>query len=112
MSDPVHEEQDPTGADLIRWTFAVDADHAEAVEAHLIDLGADVWVKDSENFQVFWEEPERDLDGVVEALWEMTGDPFRVTEETFRREKLLIVHDAIEDEDSDEEMPDEPDPLG
>ena len=31
--------------DLVRWTFTVDAEHKQAVEEHLADLGAEVFAR-------------------------------------------------------------------
>jgi len=77
--------------DLIRWTFTVDPAHRQAIESHLDDLGADVWVRDVDKFQVTWEEPEEGLEEVVEALWAIHGTPFEVTHEEFRRTGLHIL---------------------
>ena len=77
--------------DLVRWTFTVDPAHRPAIEAHLDDLGADVWVRDGGKFQVTWEEPEDGLDEVVEAIWTIHGEPFEVTQEEFRRVGLHVL---------------------
>lgn len=77
--------------DLIRWTFAVPAEAAEAVEIHLGDLGADVFVRDGVTFHVNWDEPEASLDGVVEALWSIVGEPFEITQEEFHRLELHVL---------------------
>ena len=82
--------------DLIRWTFTVDPSHRLAIETHLDDLGADVWVRDGGKFQVTWEEPEEGVEGIVEALWEITGEPFDVTHEEFRRTGLHVL-EHVED---------------
>jgi hypothetical protein len=83
--------------DLIRWTFTVDPDRAQGIEAHLDDLGADVWVRDGGKFQVTWEEPEGEMDEVIEALWSIHGVPFDVTQEEFRRLGLHVLqHDEGE----------------
>ena len=39
---------------------------------------------------MIWEEPEGDLDEVVEALWEINGGPFEVTHEEFHRLGHLV----------------------
>ena len=83
--------------DLVRWTFTVASEHRQAIETHLDDLGADVWVRDETKFQVTWEEPETDLDEVVEALWSIHGEPFEITQEEFRRLTLYVLqHDSAE----------------
>ena len=76
--------------DLIRWTFALPEEAVEAVEEHLTDLGADVFVR-NRRFHVTWEEPELDLDAVVEALWSIVGKPFEITQEEFHRLALHIL---------------------
>ena len=77
--------------DLIRWTFAVPPEVAEAVENHLNDLGADVFVRDGQTFHVTWEEPDVDLDPVVEAVWSLAGEPFEITQEEFHRLELHVL---------------------
>jgi len=81
----------PTEAspDLIRWTFAIEPDRREGIEAHLDDLGADVLVRDGRTFLVTWDEPDASLDGVIEAIWAIHGSPFEVTQEEFHR---LALH--------------------
>ncbi len=90
-------ESTETSADLIRWTFTVNPEHRQAIETHLDDLGADVWVRDEGKFQVTWEEPDADLDEVVEALWAIHGEPFDVTQEEFSRTALHVLQSS-EDE--------------
>jgi len=82
--------------DLIRWTFTVPLEAAEAVEIHLSDLGADVFVRDGSTFHVSWEEPEESLDGVVEALWSIVGVPFEITQEEFHRLELHVLQHVEE----------------
>jgi hypothetical protein len=77
--------------DLIRWTFTIDPEHRLAIESHLVDLGADVWIVEESKFQVSWEEPEANLDEVVEALWQIHGSAFDVTQEEFQRTSLHIL---------------------
>jgi hypothetical protein len=83
--------------DLIRWTFTVDPSHRQAIETHLDDLGADVWVRDGGRFQVMWEEPEEGLDEVIEAIWAIHGDPFEITQEEFHRTELHVLHHGEDD---------------
>src|SRR4051794_38056551 len=71
--------------DLVRWTFTADPDRRTGIEAHLDDLGADVLVRGGDQFVVTWEEPEGDMEAVVEALWEINGGPFEATLEEFHR---------------------------
>ena len=74
-----------TTIDLVRWTFTVDPAHRPEIEAQLHDQGADVLVRGGDQFVVAWEEPEGEMDSLVEALWELNGGPFEVTVEEFRR---------------------------
>jgi hypothetical protein len=90
-------EANEASTDLIRWTFTIDPSHRRAIESHLDDLGADVWVRDESKFQVTWEEPEESLDEVVEALWSIHGEPFEVTQEEFHRIGLHVLQHS-EDE--------------
>jgi hypothetical protein len=89
-----------TGAvDLIRWTFAVNPDHCAAIVEHLNDLGPDVLVRDGTQVHVLWDEPEGNLDDVVEAIWDLNGgEPFEITQEEFQRQTLVhLHHDDAED---------------
>jgi len=87
---------EPTAAtDLIHWTFTVPVAAVAAVQGHLTDLGADVYIRDEQNFLVIWEEPEYDLDSVVESVWSLVGEPFEITQEEFHRLALHILqHEA------------------
>lgn len=78
--------------DMIRITFTADPEHRAEIEAHLADLGLDVHTWGDGHVTAFWEEPEGDLDEVVEALWEINGAPFEVTQEEFRRLNILVYH--------------------
>jgi hypothetical protein len=91
--------QEPTGpsTDLIRWTFSVDPARKAAVEEHLNDLGADVLVREGGQFLVTWEEPEGDLEEVVEAIWMLNGAAFEVVQEEFHRLGLHILQHAEDD---------------
>ena len=95
------QEQNETSLDLIRWTFSINPEHRAAIEGHLSDLGLDVLVYDGEKFVVTWEEPEGDVEGVIEEIWEINGQPFEVTQEDFHRLGLHTYHHA-EDESSQE----------
>ena len=87
--------------DLVRWTFTIDPDHRTEIETHLLDLGADVLVREGSEFFVSWEEPDEDLAGVVEAIWSLNGTPFDVIQEEFQRLSLNTLHDS-EDEPGQE----------
>jgi hypothetical protein len=80
--------------DLVRWSFTVSPDHRTEIETHLDDLGADVSVRGEDRFTVTWEEPEADLEGVVEAIWSLNGTPFEVTQEEFQRLSLYTLEHA------------------
>ena len=78
--------RDPNSpVDLVRWTFAVDPDRRPQIEARLHDHGADVLVRSNDQLVVSWEEPEGDMEDLIEALWELNGGPFEVTVEQFHR---------------------------
>jgi hypothetical protein len=85
------------GRDLIRWTFTTDPYKRAEVEGYLNDLGLDVLVRGESLFIVTWEEPDHDLDEVIEELWALNGSPFEVTEEEFHRTSLLTLHHAEDD---------------
>lgn len=78
--------------DMIRWTFTIDPTQRFEIESYLTDLGPDVYVNGQGQFTVIWEEPEGDLDGVVEELWALHGEPFEVTHEAFQRLEHLVYH--------------------
>jgi hypothetical protein len=81
--------------DLVRWTFTVEADKTQAVEAFLADEGAEVFARPDGQFVVLWDEPESDLDEVVEELWDVVGATIEVTHESFHRNELVIYqHDG------------------
>ena len=93
-----------TGAssiDLVRWTFTVDSSHRAEIESHLVDLGLDVVVHEDNKFIVTWEEPDREVESVIEELWELNGSPFEVTQEEFHRLGLHLLHHE-EDEQTQE----------
>ncbi len=96
------DNQPTNSTDLIRWTFAVPPEAAEAVEIYLSDLGADVFVRDGVTFQVFWEEPEVDLDPIVEAVWSIVGSSFEITQEEFHRLELHVLQHVEENPTTDQ----------
>ncbi|QDV37611.1 hypothetical protein [Tautonia plasticadhaerens] len=75
--------------DMIRWTFTADPAKSAEIERLLVDLGLEVTPRGGGRFVATWEEPEGDVDEVVEQLWEINGSPFEVTHEAFRRLELL-----------------------
>jgi hypothetical protein len=87
---------DPKSAatDLVRWSFAINPAHRVAIEGHLSDLGADVLVREGQDFVVTWDEPDDDLSGVIEAIWSLNGEPFDVIQEEFRRLELHTIQHA------------------
>jgi len=84
--------QNAATIDLIRWTFTVAPDRRAGIEEHLNDLGLDVLVRDGCQFTVSWDEPEGNIDEVIEAIWTIHGAPFEVTQEEFHRQTLLHLH--------------------
>lgn len=78
-------------ADLVRWAFAVDPDRRSEIEAHLHDHGADVLIRGEDQLVVSWEEPERDMEEVIEVFWEINGGPCEVTVEPFHRGGLYTL---------------------
>jgi hypothetical protein len=76
--------------DMIRWTFTTDPARRPEIERYLTDFGPDVYVKGEGQFTVIWEEPEENLDEVVEELWALNGEPFEVTHEAFQRLEHLV----------------------
>jgi hypothetical protein len=83
--------------DLIRWTFTSDPARRAAIEEHLTDLGLDVLVYDGCRFLVTWDEPDRDVDEVITALWDLNGAPFEVTQEDFHRTGLNCLNHVDEE---------------
>jgi hypothetical protein len=86
--------------DLVRWTFAVDPGRRTEIEAHLHDHGADVMVRGDDQLVVSWEEPEGNLEEMIEALWGLNGGPFEVTVEEFHR---LGLHTLESDDEAAQE---------
>ncbi len=84
---------DAASIDLIRWTFSVNPEQREPIETYLADLGLDVVVQDDARFVVSWEEPDREIDEVIETIWELNGETFEVTQEEFHRLALHTLHD-------------------
>jgi hypothetical protein len=90
------DSQNSPAVDMVRWTFTADPARRTDIEGYLADLGLDVHVKGEGQFVVLWEEPEGDIDEVVEGLWEVGGGPFEVTHEEFGRVSHLVYHSEDE----------------
>ena len=88
--------------DLVRWTFTVEPDKRQAAETYLTDEGAEVFSRPEGEFIVLWDEPENELDEVVEELWEVIGSTIEVTQETFRRSELVVFQHDHEGESEGE----------
>jgi hypothetical protein len=87
--------------DLVRWTFTSNPEHRTEIESYLLDLGADVLVREGSDFLVTWEEPEEDLVEVVEAIWSLNGEPFDVIQEEFQRLSLNTLHYCEDEADQE-----------
>jgi hypothetical protein len=85
--------------DLVRWSFTINPARRGEIEGHLVDLGADVLVREGQDLVVTWDEPEGDLADVIEAIWSLNGEPIEVIQEGFHRLELLTIQHA-EDETS------------
>jgi hypothetical protein len=91
-------DQNAPSIDMIRWTFTVNPAQRGLIEAHLNDLGVDVFVHGESQFHVSWDEPDRDMDEVITELWALNGEPFEITQEEFHRVSLMLVeHDGDSD---------------
>lgn len=102
MSDAGEEQ----AIDMIRWTFTADPSKRDELASHLTDQGLEVMVRDEETLVAIWDEPEGDIDEVVEALWAINGAPFEIVHEEFQRANLL-VYQPEEVEESDDELQDD-----
>jgi hypothetical protein len=87
-------DTEAASTDLVRWSFTVNPAHRGEIESHLGDLGADVLVREGQDFVVIWDEPEDDLSEVIEALWSLNGAPFDVVQEGFHRLELHTIQHA------------------
>jgi hypothetical protein len=83
--------QNASTIDLIRWTFTVNPAHKTELEEHLNDLGLEVLVREDAQFVVTWDEPEGNIDEVIEAIWAINEEPFEITQEEFHRQNLLHI---------------------
>ncbi len=102
MSDAGEEQT----IDMIRWTFTADPSKRDELASHLTDQGLEVLVRDDETLVAVWDEPEGDVDEVVEALWAINGAPFEIVHEEFHRANLLVYQPEEVDE-ADDEIEDE-----
>jgi hypothetical protein len=99
--DETMSEADETlSIELIRWTFTVDPAHKAEIEAYLVDQGLEVLVRGEDTIVATWDEPEGEIDEVIEELWAINGQPFEVTHEEFHRANLLVYH--VEEAEGDE----------
>jgi hypothetical protein len=76
--------------DLVRWTFTADPAKKAELETLLVEEGAEVVANAEGEFTVLWDEPEGEMDELVEELWEANGATFEVTHEVFRRVDLQV----------------------
>lgn len=95
-------EKETATADVIRWTFQAPAEKRSEIESYLTDLGLDVFSRADGTFSAIWDEPEGDVDEVVEGLWEAVGETFEITHEALRRLDLLVYHPEGESEEVDQ----------
>ncbi len=91
---------DPPTIDMIRWTFSVDPRRRPSIEAHLADLGLDVFVQGEGQFHVSWDEPDRDMDELIVELWDLAGSPFEITQEEFHRVSLSLLQHHDDEADA------------
>jgi hypothetical protein len=98
--DTVSETPTPHSIDMIRWTFTVNPARRQEIESHLVDLGLEVHTKGDDLMMVLWEEPEGNVDELIEELWSIHGEPFEVTHEEFHRLSLSIYDPALDEESS------------
>jgi hypothetical protein len=87
--------------DMIRWTFTVNVDRRRQLEEHLTDHGLDVHPHGENGLVATWDEPEGNLDEVIEELWAINGEPFDITHEEFHRLNLSSYHHADDGDDAE-----------
>jgi hypothetical protein len=92
------EADETLSIELIRWTFTVDPAHKGEIEAYLVDQGLEVLVRGEDTLIATWDEPEGEIDEVIEELWAINGQPFEVTHEEFHRASLMVYHVEESDE--------------
>jgi hypothetical protein len=91
---PMSPDTKSPSTDLVRWSFTIDPTHRAEIEIHLVDLGADVLVRDGQDLVVTWEEPESDLAEVIESIWSLNGESFEIVQEDFHRLALHTIQQA------------------
>src|SRR6516165_10734863 len=78
--------------DMIRWTFTSDPEQSTAIEEYLVDQGLDVLRYEECKFLVTWDEPEGDVEAIIDEIWALNGAPFEVTQEEFHRLGLHTLY--------------------
>ena len=86
--------------DMIRWTFSVDPERRRQIEEFLADHGLDVFAHGENILVATWEEPEGNVDELIEELWAINGEPFEVTHEEFHRLNLSSYNHAEEGDEA------------
>jgi hypothetical protein len=77
---------------MIRWTFTSDPEQSTAIEEYLVDQGLDVLRYEECKFLVTWDEPEGDVEAIIDEIWALNGAPFEVTQEEFHRLGLHTLY--------------------
>jgi len=85
--------------DMIRWTFTVNPEHRRQIEDFMTDHGLDVFPHGENGLVATWEEPEGNVDELIEELWALNGEPFEITHEEFHRLNLSMYNHIEETED-------------
>ncbi len=88
----VNLPENPLSIELVRWSFVVSPEHRVEIETHLLDLGLEIQARGDDVLVVTWDEPEGGIDGLIEELWAINGEPFEITHEEFHRVNLLVYH--------------------
>jgi hypothetical protein len=88
----VNRDESTLSVDLVRWTFKVNQENRVEIESHLLDLELDVEARGEDMLVVTWDEPEENLDELIQQLWAINGEPFEITHEEFHRVNLLVYH--------------------
>jgi hypothetical protein len=86
--------------DMIRWTFAVNPEHRQQVEEYLAEMGLDVHPHGENGLVATWDEPEGNVDEIVEELWAINGEPFEITHEEFHRLNISTYHHVDDADDA------------
>lgn len=96
----MQEDKAGAGVDLVRWTFSITPEQVKAAEEYLGDQSAEFVVTSDGQVTVTWEEPEGDLDQVIDELWSALGAPVEITHEEFRLVNRL-VYESEDEEDGE-----------